>query len=149
MFTDRTGDNSNILTDYNINTTAGSIYASITARSLTDLYKDINAEWNVEQNKYDYSNGAPANHARTTGEGNTQDKLWLLSVEEMSTLFWGSDWDNMDYASAVWHEMYWWLRSPDCSVANFAFSVGDDGDYGGYDAYYCYDVARPAFQLAL
>ena len=132
---------SSMLSDYNI-ANDNAIYTQIVKRSLKDMYKGMSADWDSEDEIYLYNNIAlPIT--------NTCDAFWLLSMEELTDLMWEDQTNDRDWSAAVWHEQYWWLRSPNYYDASYAGRVDYAGDGDGGITYDCNYVARAAFQLAL
>ncbi len=151
--------------DLGIPTTSSNAYTKIynkiqtrkggaTATTATSLYDDIN---------WDYSTYAVSDGTPSTTDSNT-DKFWLMSVKEAWTMIGGgriidgkANWvwseDSQECKNLIWRQnstdeygVYYWLRSPNPSGSDLAFSVGYNGDWGSYIVADTYAV-RPAFNL--
>ena len=124
------------------------IYSKIQARSMSDLYTDIN--WNSSINAI--SSGA------TTETGS--DKMWLPSLKELFTMAGGGtlvdgrlsdNWYGCWEYGMLWNDTCYWLRTPseytsveEALIVNNA--MDSDGFWYGFGVRYSVTV-RPAFVL--
>ena len=96
----------------------------------------------------------------TSGGENTQDKLFLLSIEEATNTDYGfaNSYDSTDirkstntaYTEAYSNNRWWWLRSPgkssyDAAVVTESGKISPEGNY----VYAYHGKVRPAFNLNL
>ena len=113
-------------------------------------------------------------HGNTSGETNfeTQDKLYLLSSEEIYEDFTSSENAQYDSTTGTSRQLdyyqksnvstndylnaikkfngvadYWWLRSIDSHVSGYALGIGGGGNWYGNSMYDFYSVS-PAFRIA-
>ncbi|MBO5022033.1 MAG: hypothetical protein J6C53_00935 [Clostridia bacterium] len=148
-------------------------YNAITAREITDLHTDIGWAYSSDGTTVPNEGGddayAPPTGTKPNATYNTSvegatgaDKLWLMSVKEIYTLVGGGalgangtipyDWSAY-YDNLIWRRnstdeygVYYWLRSPYPGNSFYAFSVRNNGAWGGHGVALTRAV-RPAFNL--
>ena len=90
---------------------------------------------------------------KTEGGNKTDDKIFLLSIDEANKYFSSDDARKCvptDYAKEQGASAFWWVRSPGGMSDRAAFvDLGGDVRYGGDSVDYDYDCVRPAFNLNL
>lgn len=114
------GTRVNLLTTYNL--TSDPLYAKIQGRTLTSLYANMGE---TEGKIWSSSDSRTEENLQPT----SQDKLWLLSETEASTIIFKSD--NNRKTTMVGGSASsltdWWLRSPKFSPTSFVCCVFRDG----------------------
>ncbi len=151
------------LTDFNI-AEDDEVYSAITARKITDLYKDIGwAESNIgggQQYAPPAGTTQNATYDITPKTSVGADKLWLMSAKEAYTLLGGGeigedkiidgDWSiNCNTDNLLWlgdtYEFYW-LRSPFSDNSSNACFIDDSG-FCSNDNIRVGLAVRPAFNV--
>ncbi len=142
------------------------VYSKIKARDIQDLY--VNIGWAVDENELGGDGsilpegvieGVPYT-IETTAVG--EDKLWLMSIEEIFTLVGGGSLNLDGTIPDDWYEyiekLIWksgstddigveyWLRSPAIAYASHIYEIYENGEWS-YDSYYASLAVRPAFNL--
>ncbi|MBQ3495030.1 MAG: hypothetical protein IJA69_06400, partial [Clostridia bacterium] len=146
--------NSNMLTDFCINSEEDVVYNKIVARSLNDLYSDMGEGLGGNTNHLTdtaYAIGA----GKVTNTDTLTEKFWLPSFVEVKNLLASSDsykpFGGSD-AGADWNtsnnDDYYWLRSPDADYSSNAYGVSGNGDCGSNTVFIVICAARAAFTLA-
>ena len=126
----------------------------IDARSISDLYTNIQASSSASDATYE----TPA--VPTTTKGTGSDKLWLLSHEEYyKYVYTNTAVHNLNVTNTSYQTLKsgvplggtsaarWWLRSPH-TTAYFAYGVNSAGGVNFSNVYGDYGV-RPAFQITI
>ena len=132
------GASVNLLTTYNL--TSDPLYAKIQGRTLTSLYTNIGTP-----------NGTIWSSSDSRTEENlqptSQDKLWLLSETEASTIIFKSDNNRKTtvVGGSASSRTSWWLRSPYSSSASSVRSVKYNGGLSYTVAFNDYIGSRAAF----
>ena len=121
--------------------------SSLRNRILPQLLEQIFDD--AERDRVLHCKNENANNKRwkTQGGDDTDDKLFLLSVDEVNQYF---PYDDARIAYFEGEAVWWWLRSP-CGISSRAASVYDDGivfEYG-YRVSWSGGAVRPAFWLNL
>ena len=117
--------------------------------AFNDLQKSI-----IETTLVDNSKSSTGNSSNSYVCNNTNDKVFLLSIQEATTYYTidtSRQAKGTDYAKAQGLGVYifWWLRSPDGLDANCAWDVHDYG-HGGYSNVPRTDIGiRPACWINL
>ena len=143
---------SNMYDDLNIDTVNDIIYNQIITRSLGELYQDNSGGSSSATSPIDVDfpdlSGADAGYQYQETD---EDAFWLLSYYEVYQLTGGSSTTGSD-SGRVWptgSANPYWLRSPNSSISNSAYNVGESGYLLNFTVYNISNAARAAFKFSI
>ena len=144
----------NMVKEFNIDTTDDIVYKKISSRNLSDLYTDYlrtDETYNYTPNTYDQIEELLGLEMFGELQNQTADKFWLPSYTEIQNLLCGGTWNETTQTNADWianFEMdYCWLRSPNYLYSLSTYSVNTDGSCSNDSVCYGSISARAAFKI--
>lgn len=141
------GASTNMFEYFNIDPDNDIIYTDIIGRTLGDLYTDMSNSGTNPQD-VDFPKGSPDDWtgATITYSKEDTDKFWLLSYYEAYHML-GAD-TSSSTTDREWGNTYW-LRSPNSSSRNDAYSVYTSGDLGNTNVSNHFNAVRAAFKFSI